>query len=472
MRSRDRTLVATVPNISTYYEATRSLDRYDHRALAASVRDQFPGLRTRGNSPSPATPPVLADGASGSQCHESVIAAVIEQMSLGTANAGGAYDSSQRVDATVRGAREAMADLTGGSADEIVFGPTMTALTYHLARALRGSGRLGPGDNVVLDPLGHGANVWPWVQLAKACGAEVRWLRVARDDAVSGVRALDCTLDPRPEALEGLVDSRTRLLAMGLASNGHGSVHAVAPLLAAAREASGGAHLSYLDAVHYAPHGALDVAALGCDFLACSPYKFFGPHCGALFGRRELLSELPVDKLDCADEGLPSEANCFMSRFEVGTGNYEAYAGTRAAVDYLAELGMRYGGADADASRRVRLEAAWRAIGAHENELKLRFLEKARRVPGLSLLGVTDTARLHARTATFAVRKEGVPAGELAASLCERGVWTTAGNHYAGFWTDHSGGLATVEEGMCRIGLLHYNTLEEVDRVIDALEAA
>ena len=384
----------------------------------------------------------------------------------------GSYASSEAVDATVKAARAAMADFLHCAPDEVVFGPTMTALTYHLARSLRNSGRIGAGDNVVIDPLGHGANVWTWVQLAKACGAEVRWLPVAQDGAAPGVRALDCTLDPRPEALEGVVDERTRLLCMGVASNGHGSVHDVASLLANAKQRSGGSHLSFLDAVHYAPHAALDVGALGVDFLACSPYKFFGPHCGTLFGRRELLSTLPVDKLDCADEGLPSEANCWMSRFEIGTGNYEALAGTRAAVDYLAGLGVSFGGADADAPRRAQLEAAWRAIGAHEAELKQRFLEAASKVPGLSLLGVTDTSRLHARTTTFAVRKEGVSPADLAAFLCERGIWTTAGNHYAGFWTEHGGGLANVEEGMCRIGMLHYNTVDEVDRVISALKDA
>jgi selenocysteine lyase/cysteine desulfurase len=206
--------------------------------------------------------------------------------------------------------------------------------------------------------------------------------------------------------------------------------------------------------------------------LACSPYKFFAPHCGALYGRASLLAALPCDKLDVADDGLPAPANCGMSRWELGTQNFEALAGAAAAVDYLAERGSRFGGADGDASRRQRLAAAWRAVGAHEDELKARFLVGAAAMRGVRVLGVTDTTRLHQRTPTFAVEKEGLAAAALAEAFCAQGIWCTAGNHYATFWAAQSGGSTSDVDGMTRLGLLHYNTLEEVDRILEALERA
>jgi cysteine desulfurase family protein (TIGR01976 family) len=472
-----------LPKISAYFEATRSLERYDHRVLPHTVRPAFPGLRLdsgeddtgAGGKPtsSSSTSPVFADGASGSQLHDSAIAAATEQMRLGAANAGGSYPSSRMVDRTVRAARESMGDLLACAPHEVVFGPSMTALAFHLARALRDSGRILPGDNIVLDPLSHGANVFAWQRLASHSGAEVRWLPVAGESA--GIDPKECTLDARAEALAGTIDQRTRLVAVGLASNGVGSIHDAAALIEAARILSTGpstSALTFVDAVHYAPHASIDVRALDCDFLACSPYKFFAPHCGALYGRAALLESLPVDRLGCADDRLPNNDNCHMSRWEVGTGNYEALAGTHAAIEYLASVGHLCGGADAAAPRRTRLEAAWRAICAHEHELKLRFLEGTRGIAGLSVLGVVEPSRLDRRTPTFAVAKRGVPPAHLAEQLCQRKVYCTAGNHYAGFWGQLSGGLANDEQGMCRIGLLHYNSLDEVDRIVEALDAA
>lgn len=239
----------------------------------------------------------------------------------------------------------------------------------------------------------------------------------------------------------------------------------------AAKELSGGKALGFVDAVHYAPHGKLDVDSIGCDFLACSPYKFFGPHSGMLFGRRELLSTLPVDRFDCQDDRLPNEDNCFMSRWEVGTQNYEALAGVTAAVDYLADLGVRFGGADAKADRCTRLEVAFRAISAHECELTTRFLEGVSALKGVSVvMGVTNPAQANLRTPTFAVQKDGIHPWELAERLSARGVWCTAGNHYAGFWEKHSGGRVANDIGATRIGFLHYNTLGDIDKVLQVLD--
>eukprot|EP00928_Gymnodinium_smaydae_P095613 TRINITY_DN8258_c0_g1_i1.p1 TRINITY_DN8258_c0_g1~~TRINITY_DN8258_c0_g1_i1.p1 ORF type:complete len:740 (-),score=157.21 TRINITY_DN8258_c0_g1_i1:271-2490(-) len=446
---------------STHYEATRSLATYDHRSLAAGVRGEFPGL----DPPGEARRPILADGASGSQLHASVLAAIETQMRYGIANIGGSYASSRKAEAAVSGARSAMADFLNCAPREVAFGPTMTALTFHLARSFQREGFLRPGDNVVLDPISHGANVWTWAQLAKASGAEVRWLPVMQATSAS-----DCRVDARAEALAAVIDAQTKLVAVGRASNGVGTVHDVEAVCKAAKELSKGSARTFVDAVHYAPHGLVDVAAIGCDFLACSPYKFFGPHSGLLFGREELFGSLPAERLDCSDDGLPLPENGNMSRWELGTQNYEALAGVEAAVDYLASLGSRFGGASPEAGRREALGAAWRAVEAHEHELKVRFLEGVANIPSLRLLGVADPERTAERTATFAVAKEGLSAAELAERLCERGIWCTAGNHYAGFWEKQSNGSVNNADGMTRIGLLHYNTLDEVDEILNVLE--
>ncbi|CAE7240508.1 sufS [Symbiodinium natans] len=434
---------------STHYEAVRSLKTYDHRSLAKEVRREFPGLRADGDV-------VLADGASGSQLHESAIQAVQEQLTYGTANIGGEYDSSRRAEAAVSGARLAMSDFLTCDTQEVIFGASMTNLVLHLARALGPA--LEKGGNWVLDPISHGANVWPWVKLAGRLGAEVRWLPAEK-----------CRLQTEEGALAAVIDSSTRFVAAGAASNGVGSVHDVQELCRRAKALSQGKALTFVDAVHYAPHGRVNVQRIGCDFLACSPYKFFGPHAGVLFGRRQLLQTLPADRLDCSDDSLPCSLNNHMSRWEVGTQNYEALSGVTAAVNYLADLGHRFGGAAPSAPRAERLEAGWHAIEAHEKELKNSFLEGVKSLRNVHVLGEEDPAH---RTATFAVSKEGLKPQELASRLCKRGIWCTAGNHYAGFWDEHSGGLANNDEGMARLGLLHYNTLTEVDRILAALEDA
>jgi len=437
-----------------YYEAKRSLATYNHKSLAETVRKEFPGLaRCSGGNV------ILADGASGSQFHNTVIEGMVEQMSNGIANMGGNYDSSRHAERTMVGMRAAMADFLNCASDEIVVGASMSALTYHVARALRNSDLLKPGDNIVLDPMSHGSNVWTWVQLAKACGVEVRWFQIG-----DGL-----TLNSQPDVLSTLIDEKTKFISVGYASNAVGSVHDVKAICAAAEELSKGQALRYVDAVHYAPHGPVDVQDISCDLLVCSPYKFFGPHSGILFGRKHLLQTLSVDRLDCQDDGLPAEINCHMSRWEVGTQNYEAAAGITAAVDYLADLGGRFGGASVGSSRADRLNCAWHAIGAHESELKLCFLEGSARVRGLHLLGVTDPAQEMKRTATFAVAKDGFTPEELTAALCERGVWCTSGNHYAGFWNGHSGGVAGNDSGLTRLGFLHYNTINEIEEALRVL---
>lgn len=532
---------AHVARIQSYYEATRSIRTYNHHALADGVRAEFPGLRLGrgsgggvsgdggggggsgvggggggsgqggggrsggggGGTTSGAAPPVFADGASGSQLHQGAIDAAVRQMRDGAANVGGGYGSSLACDRAVADARAAMADFFLCDPCEVVFGPSMTALAFHVARALErgarapsesaiahgwGASWIAAGANLVLDPFSHHANLSPWLRLAEACGAEVRWLPVAPAGASTGASAPSAgaptpaalagaffSLDVSTEALAPLIDARTALVAVGAASNGCGSVHDVASLCAAAKELSSGGALTFVDAVHYAPHAALDVHQLGCDLLACSPYKFFAPHAGVLHGRAELLRALDFDRLSVQTDDLPCEANGGMSRAELGTQSYESLAGTTAAVDYLASLGARFGGADAAAPRRERLESGMHAIRAHENDLKRRFLEGAAAMgDGLRVLGHVDItpSALDARTPTFAVARRGMSGAHLASELVRQDVWCTAGNHYAQFWGAHSGGLANNDEGMCRIGFLHYNTVAEVDRVLGAIESA
>jgi len=451
----------------TYYEAARSLLNYDHRSMAQIVKKEFPGLARGGNGgasggasgETKTKSVIMADGASGSQIHNTVIDSMVQQMTHGIANLGGNYASSRNAENAMVSMRSAMADFLNCKHDEIVLGSSMTTVTYNVARALRNSAWLKPGDNVVLDPMSHGANVWTWVQLAKACDVEIRWLKVG-DGLV---------LDSNFDVLSKVIDENTRFVALGYASNGVGSVHDVKGVCSAADTLSKGRALRFVDAVHYAPHGRVDVQNISCDFLACSPYKFFGPHSGILYGRHELLQALSPDRLDCQTDDLPTASNANMSRWEVGTQNYETAAGIAAAVDYLADVGVRFGGADAGSSRSTRLDCAWRAITAHESELKSAFLEGAARIRGLNVLGVTDLAQDMKRTATFAVAKTGFTAEQLTDSLCEKGIWCTYGNHYAGFWNEHSGGLATNETGITRLGFLHYNTIEEVEEVVRVL---
>ena len=307
-----------------------------------------------------------------------------EALVFAAANLGGAYPSSVKVLDTVANARAAAADLFGCAPAEVVFGNNATSLVLRASRALART--WDAGDNIVLSSLDHDCNAGPWAWAAPDAGVSVRWIPVRGDGCLD------------VDALESLVDARTRLVACGYASNGLGSVTDVARVCGIARAAGA---VSFVDAVHYAPHGLVDVELVGCDFLVLSPYKFFGPHCGALFGRRELLEALAPAKLRVADEHLPSDANCHMSKWEVGTQNFEALAGTTAAVDYLASLGDRFGGLAAGGrTRRERLVAGFGAIARHEHALKRRFLAGAAQVPGLVVHGVADLAHRRAALVT------------------------------------------------------------------------
>ena len=429
----------------------------------AEVREEFPGLVEYAEKGF-----VVCDGAGGSQVHASVFQAMEEQMKLGSANVGGYYPSSERVLATVKSTREAAADLFHCDPSEVVFGHNATSLVSHVAHSIRHI--LGPGDNIVVSQLDHDTNAGLWMRAAEDARAEVRVMPVLGPDA-----RLDYSVLPN------IIDSNTKFVACGYAANSVGTINDVSRVCAAA--ASVGA-ISMVDAVHYAPHGCLDVKQIGCDLMVASPYKFFGPHAGLLYGRRELMAPgaLRPYKIRVADDNLPCEENFSMSPWEQGTQNYEAIAGTHACIEYIASLGRRFGGvmdgpsitdttgANVHIGRRECIEAGWAVVEEHEDRIKKRFLEGASDIPGLQVLGIQSPARLRDRTCTFAVHKDGHEPDALTQLLVNKHqVCCTSGNHYCNFWENVFPGT-TNQDGAVRLGFLHYNTLEEVDRVLEALE--
>jgi cysteine desulfurase family protein (TIGR01976 family) len=371
-----------------------------------------------------------------------VIEAMAGHLRRGVSNTHGAFPASQETDELIASARSAAADLTGAADDAIVFGPNATTLLLHLSRSF---GRtLRPGDEVVVTRLDHDANVRPWVLAAEDAGATVRWVDVDREHV---------TLDEA--SLDGALTDRTRLVAFTLASNAVGTIPPAQGLVARAKEAGA---LVAVDAVHAAQHRALDLAALGADVLACSPYKFFGPHLGILAVRRELLNTWTPYKLRPAPDEVPE-------RWETGTQNHEGLAGLVAAVDYLAGLGTAYGTPTAG-SRRAAILAAFDAIGAHERMLAARFLAGLDGMPAVRLWGIGPD-RPDERTPTFAVRVGDQHPAETARRLGERGIYVWDGHYYAITLMERLGLLDT--GGAVRVGFCHYHTPEEVDRVLGAL---
>jgi cysteine desulfurase family protein (TIGR01976 family) len=409
------------------------------------LRAEFPALKqtARGRLL------IFMDGPGGTQVHGSVIEAMSQYLTEANSNAHGNFLFSQRTDETVLAARQALADLLNASRpEEIVFGPNMTSLTFNLSRAI---GRvLAPGDEIVVTRLDHDANIAPWLALQER-GAVVRHV-----DFDPG----DCTLDM--SSLEAAITPRTKLVALGYASNAVGTINDVARAVELAHAAGAWA---YVDAVHFAPHGPIDVQALGCDFLVCSAYKFFGPHLGALYGRYGLLEALPAYRVRPAGDEPPD-------KFEAGTLSFEALAGVTAAVDYLASVGRRYGTEYRPAfpgleGRRLDLKASMAAIRAYERELCQTLIAGLGEIPGLHMYGITDPSRSHQRVPTVSFTFEGLAPQEISRRLDEANIFAWAGNFYALAVTERLG----LEErgGLLRVGLVHYNTAEEVDTLLGVL---
>jgi cysteine desulfurase family protein (TIGR01976 family) len=406
---------------------THRMDALD----VSRVRDRFPALNSL---------TVYLDGPAGSQVPTSVVDAVATYLAYGNANSGGAFASSRTTDAMVARARAAAAALLGvADAEPIAFGPNMTTLTFGLAHAL---GRTwGPGDEIVVTRFDHDANIWPWVRAAEDAGATVRWAELL---------VPSCTLEL--EQLEALIGPRTRLVAIGAASNAVGSLTPIAAIVALAH--AHGAEV-FVDAVHLAPHRLLEVDAWGCDYVACSAYKFFGPHLGLLWGRRERMAALPAYQVRPAQSPL-------AKRWMTGTPSFEAIAGTLAAIDYLTALGGGTGAGD----RRADLARAFAAIRAHEDALCRRLLVGLARRP-VTVWGIADPGRVAERVATIGFSHHRRRPQEIAEALAARGIQVWAGHFYA---IETVQALGVGSDGIVRVGLLHYNTADEVDRFLEALD--
>jgi len=417
--------------------STQTLNRKSAALDIAWVREQFPALKLQVNGRTAA----FLDGPGGTQVPQRVIDAVTNYFVESNANVGGAYLTSERNDAMLAEAHRAMADLLGCDPDEVSFGQNMTTLTLLLSRAI---GReLKAGDEILLTWLDHDGNVSPWLVL------EEKGVVIKRAE----VNTADCTL--RLDDLAGKITPRTKVVAVGYASNAVGTINPVKEIVRLAHAAGA---LAVIDAVHYAPHGAIDVRDLDCDFLLCSPYKFFAPHSGVMYGKRAVSSRLRPYKVRAQFDRLPEQ-------WETGTLSHENIAGVLAAIEYLADVG-RHSEASAS-SRRAALLVAYAAIRVYERGLMQPLISGLLAIPGLKLYGITDPARFGGRTPTVAVRIEGHTPIELARKLGERGIFTWDGHYFA---LDLARRLDVQSTGgWLRIGLVHYNTAEEVARVVEEL---
>ncbi len=408
----------------------------------ARIRACFPALTS---------PDVYLDNPGGTQVPHHVIDRMVDYLVTKNANHEGAFATSRASDALVDEARRATADFfNAAQPEEIVFGANMTTLTFHLSRSLALG--LQPGDEIVVTRLDHDANISPWLRVAEDRGCVVRWLDFDVEDGTLRLDQLDALLTPR-----------TRLVACGYASNALGTINPVAHIIARARQAGA---LTYIDAVHYAPHAPIDVQALGCDFLVASAYKFFGPHVGVLYGRYDLLEALPAYRVRPAPSLPPG-------KFETGTGNFEGLAGVLGALDYLTWVGETFGGEHAEryrpafGGRRLLLKQAMSAIRAHEIEMGGALLAELSSIAGLTIYGLSDPHRLDQRAPTVSFTLVGREPRAVAEALGREGIYAWDGNYYALAVTERLG--LEGAGGMVRVGLAHYNTSEEIERLGTAL---
>lgn len=407
------------------------------------VRSHFPSLQR---------PLIFLDNPGGTQIADTALQRIQQYLLQCNANHGGAFPTSVESDAILEEAHQAMADFySAASAQEIVFGPNMTSLTLHISRSIARTWKRG--DCIVVTRLDHDANVTPWVLAAEDRGCRVLWVDFHPEDGTLDLDSYRAALEHSP-----------RLVAIGYASNALGTINPVRKLIRWAHEA--GAWV-YVDAVQYAPHGLIDVQDLDCDFLVASSYKFFGPHQGILYGKYELLERLFPYKVRPA----PSEP---PGKFETGTQNHEAIAGVLGALEYLIWLGREFGAEREEdlrdrgyQGRALELKKGMQVIRGYEYELSRALLESLQEIPGLRLYGLSDPRRLEERVPTFAFRLGDLHPRYVAEQLAARGIAVWDGNYYAINVTERLG----LEDsgGMVRVGAVHYNTLEEIDRLRDAL---
>jgi len=414
----------------------------------ARIRAEFPALAITDSG----RKRIYFDSPGGTQTPKSVIDRTVDCLVRSNANLGGPFATSIAAGKLVEEAHAAMADMLGAASPaEIVFGQNMTTLTLHISRSIALT--LEPGDEIVVTRMDHDANIAPWLLVARDRGCVVRWLDFDR-----------ARFEFDPAALEALLGDRTRVVALNYASNATGTINDVTGLTALVKAKAPRA-LVYVDAVQLAPHRLVDVQAIGCDFLVCSPYKFFGPHQGVLWGRAELLNSLSPYKVRPADDTLPS-------RFETGTLSHEGMAGTLGAVEYLAWIGSSLAAPvpprQGESERRRAIRAAWQTLEAYERELTGRLVEGLQRLPGIVIQGITDPAAFDRRVPTVSFIHDRLTPPEMSAGFGREGIFVWDGHNYALEVITHLGLLES--GGVLRVGLAHYNTAEEVDALLEVLE--
>ena len=398
------------------------------------IREAFPGLEREVNG----NRAIFFDGPGGSQIPKKVADAVSNYLLHHNANIGMSFATSRETDLLIKEALRAAADFVGcKDSREVVFGQNMTSLNIQLASAL--SRTWGPGDEIVVTRLDHDGNVRPWVLAAEWSGATLRKIDINPED---------CTLDTG--SIEDSINDKTVLVAVGAASNLSGTINDVSGISEMAHNF--GAEV-VVDAVHYAPHNLIDVNKMGCDYLLCSPYKFFGPHQGILWGKSERMAELPVAKLRVSSEELPF-------RWMTGTQSHEGMVGTLAAIDHIAWLGREVNG-DGDLERRDALKAAFSAIESYERDMCSRMVEGLLEIEGVRIWGITDQGRFDKRAPTVSFTHVEKTSSEIGDALAKHGVFVWTGNFYALELTEV---LGLEPDGVLRAGVLHYNTMDEVDR--------
>ncbi len=403
-----------------------------------AVRGKFPALSLTDKG----RRRIYLDNPAGTQVPRAVADAVSNCLLNTNANLGGFFETTVAAQEVVDGAHAAMADFLGAAGpEEIIVGANMTTLTFHLSRTLGRS--MKPGDEIIVTRMDHEGNVSPWLQLAEDLGLVVRFLPFD-----------ERSWQVEEEALKALLSEKTRLVALNYASNLTGSINRVQALTAIAKAAGA---LVYVDAVQFAPHGSIDVRQLGCDFLACSAYKFFGPHMGIVWGRRAVIDTLKPYKCRCSSDGLPE-------RFELGTPQIELMAGLSAAVDYFADLGAAAG---EGGSRRRRIARAFEVSIAYENALAQKLIDGLSDIDGLTIRGITDPKRLSERVPTVSFTVDGIAPETIVRQMNSENIFLWSGHNYA--WEIvHQLGIPA-EQGVVRIGIAHYNTSAEIDETLESV---
>jgi cysteine desulfurase family protein (TIGR01976 family) len=411
-----------------------------------TIRSHFPALQLSDAG----KPRVYFDNPGGTQVAQECLARMNHYLVQCNANKGGVFRTAMQSDVILEETRQALQEfINAKSKQEIVFGANMTTLTFQLAHAMAGAGWLKAGDEIICTRLDHDANVSPWLRLAQDTGAIVRF---------ADINPADCTL--RLDDFEQLLNEKTRLVAVGYASNASGTVNPVAQITAMAKAAGA---LVFVDAVQYALHGSIDVQALGADFLAFSMYKIFGPHVGVLWGKFDVLDSLPAYNVRPAGNRAPG-------KFMTGTQNHEGIAGTLGALEYIAWVGKEYGASHAAqfphfASRQLHYQCGLAAMQVYEEEISRHLLRGLQAMDGITIHGITDLARLHQRVPTISFTHARISSTDIATRLAMENIYVWNGHFYA--WEVVHRLNLMESGGMVRVGPVHYNTIEECDRLLD-----